>query len=107
PGHSPGQVAFYHDAEKLLVSGDAIITVRQDAMYKVLLQKQEVCGPPVYLTTDWQAAELSVRKLAALGAECLVPGHGQFMQGPELTEGLATLVSEFRERAVPAHGKWV
>ncbi|RYY60823.1 MAG: MBL fold metallo-hydrolase, partial [Chitinophagaceae bacterium] len=39
PGHSPGQVAFYHDAEKLLVSGDAIITVRQDAMYKVLLQK--------------------------------------------------------------------
>lgn len=107
PGHSPGQVALFRESDATLISADAIITVKQDSMYKVLVQKKEVCGPPVYLTTNWQAAYESVKKLEALNPQIVVPGHGTAMEGAELTEGLRKLVDEFDEVAVPEHGKFV
>lgn len=107
PGHSPGQVALFRESDATLISADAIITVKQDSMYKVLVQKKEVCGPPVYLTTNWQAAYESVKKLEALNPQIVVPGHGTAMEGAELTEGLRKLVDEFEEVAVPEHGKFV
>ncbi|MCW3114053.1 MAG: fold metallo-hydrolase [Segetibacter sp.] len=107
PGHSPGQVALFRESDATLISADAIITVKQDSMYKVLVQKKEVCGPPVYLTTNWQAAYESVKKLEALNPQIVVPGHGTAMEGAELTEGLRKLVDEFEEGAVPEHGKFV
>ncbi|GEO11025.1 MBL fold metallo-hydrolase [Segetibacter aerophilus] len=107
PGHSPGQVALFRESDATLISADAFITVKQDSMYKVLVQKKEVCGPPVYLTTDWRAAYESVQKLAALNPQLVVPGHGTAMDGAELTEGLRRLVNEFETVAVPEHGKFV
>jgi glyoxylase-like metal-dependent hydrolase (beta-lactamase superfamily II) len=56
PGHSPGQIALFRQEDSLLISADAFVTVKQDSMYRVMAQKMEVCGPPVYLTTDWNAA---------------------------------------------------
>lgn len=107
PGHSPGQVAFFRDSDRTLLSADAFITVKQDSLYKVLMQKEEVCGPPVYLTTDWQAAWNSVRKLEALQPQLVVPGHGTYMAGEELTAGLSKLVQEFDTLAIPEHGRFV
>ncbi|HEX8547082.1 MAG TPA: MBL fold metallo-hydrolase [Cytophagaceae bacterium] len=106
PGHAPGQVAFFRERDRVLISADAIITVRQDSMYKVLVQKKEVCGPPVYLTTDWAAAHESVLKLVSLNPNVLIPGHGTAMHGIELKEGLERLVNNWEELAVPDHGKW-
>jgi glyoxylase-like metal-dependent hydrolase (beta-lactamase superfamily II) len=107
PGHTPGQIALFRQSDRLLISADAFVTVEQDSMYKVLTQKQEVCGPPVYLTTDWDAAYDSVKRLAALNPEIVISGHGTAMQGAELREGLERLVSRWKEVALPAHGKWV
>lgn len=107
PGHSPGQVALFREKDRLLISADAIITVRQDSMYRVLTQTKEVCGPPVYLTTDWDVAYESVQRLVALNPEILVPGHGTAMQGAALKDGLERLVKDWKEVAVPDHGKWV
>jgi glyoxylase-like metal-dependent hydrolase (beta-lactamase superfamily II) len=107
PGHSPGQVAFFRQSDKLLISADALITVKQDSMYRVLVQKEEVCGPPVYLTTDWGAALDSVKRLELLKPEILIPGHGTAMQGAELRQGLEDLLANWNEKAVPDHGKWV
>ena len=107
PGHSPGQVALFRDRDRTLISADAFITVKQDSFYKVLMQKEEVCGPPVYLTTDWPAAYESVKKLAALQPELVVPGHGTYMAGAELSTGLNNLVQNFQELAVPDYGKFV
>ena len=107
PGHAPGQVAFFRPADHLLISADALITVRQDSLYRVLLQKEEVCGPPVYLTTDWDAAHTSAEKLAALQPQTLVPGHGTAMQGEELQQGLHHLLANWQQEAVPDYGKWV
>ncbi|KAA5540813.1 MBL fold metallo-hydrolase [Adhaeribacter rhizoryzae] len=107
PGHSPGQVAFFRDHDRTLLSADAFITVKQDSLYKVLVQKEEVCGPPVYLTTNWPAAYDSVKKLEALQPQMVVPGHGTFMQGEALSQGLRKLVQDFEQVAVPDYGKFV
>jgi glyoxylase-like metal-dependent hydrolase (beta-lactamase superfamily II) len=107
PGHSPGQVALFRDQDHTLISADAIITVKQDSFYKVLIQKEEVCGPPVYLTTDWPAAYESVKRLAALQPLLIVPGHGSAMAGEELAGGLNNLVQHFQEVAVPDYGRFV
>lgn len=107
PGHTPGQIALFRVKDRLLVAADAFVSVRQDSMYRVLVQKKEVCGPPVYLTTDWDAAYQSVRKLAEHNPNIVITGHGQFMQGEDLKAGLENLVINWKEVAVPEHGKWV
>ncbi|RQP10257.1 MAG: MBL fold metallo-hydrolase [Chryseobacterium sp.] len=107
PGHSPGQIALFRDRDRLLISADAFITVRQDSLYRVLVQKEEVCGPPVYLTTDWNAAFTSASTLADLMPETVIPGHGSAMSGDELRTGLRKLITDWDELAVPEHGKWV
>ena len=76
PGHSPGHTSFYRDSDQLLIAGDAFVTVEADAMYNVLVQKEEVKGPPVYLTTNWDAARESVQLLARLDPQIAITGHG-------------------------------
>jgi glyoxylase-like metal-dependent hydrolase (beta-lactamase superfamily II) len=107
PGHSPGQIALFRKTDGILLSADAFVTVKQDSLYKVLVQKAEVCGPPVYLTTDWNTAYDSVKRLAALNPRLVIAGHGTAMQGEELSEGLYKLIDNWENEAVPSHGKWV
>ncbi|MDB5193159.1 MAG: fold metallo-hydrolase [Segetibacter sp.] len=107
PGHSPGQVALFRETDRILISADSVITVQQDSFYKVLVQKTEVCGPPVYLTTDWLSAKASAEKLAVLNPEVMISGHGTAMQGEALRDGLQKLITKFDEVAVPSHGKFV
>ncbi|RZJ31998.1 MAG: MBL fold metallo-hydrolase [Flavobacterium sp.] len=107
PGHSPGHVSFFRQSDRTLIAGDAFVTVRQDSFFKVLLQKEEVNGPPRYLTTDWPAARLSVEKLASLNPQLAITGHGTHMAGPELREGLQHVVADFENMAVPEYGKYV
>lgn len=107
PGHSEGHISLYREADRVLISGDAIITVRQDSLYKVLLQISELNGPPRYLTTDWAAAEQSVNKLYVLKPDILIPGHGKVMTGADLRAELGYLNDNFKEVAVPKYGKYV
>ncbi|HEX7063907.1 MAG TPA: MBL fold metallo-hydrolase [Bacillales bacterium] len=107
PGHSPGHVSFFRDSDRSLIAGDAFITVKQESLLKVLTQDQQVSGPPRYLTTDWQAAWDSVKKLGDLKPKVAVTGHGRPMFGEELSTGLDKLVREFGEIAIPDHGRYV
>ncbi len=107
PGHSPGQVALFREKDRMLISADAFVTVRQDSMYKVLLQQKEVNGPPRYFTTNWTKAYESVRKLQALSPNHVIPGHGSAMHGDELVHGLENLLTNWNDLALPSHGKYV
>lgn len=107
PGHTPGHIALFRPKDHLLICGDAFTTVKQDSLYKVLVQKQEVCGPPVYFTPDWDAAYKSVKKLAALDPDMAITSHGTPMQGESLRDGLRNLVHHWHDVALPSHGKWV
>ncbi len=107
PGHSPGHVSFYREKDHALIAGDAFVTVRQDSLYKVLVQEQEINGPPRYLTTDWLAAWESVKKLEALKPQVAITGHGVPMSGEELANGLKRLVQEFDRLAIPDYGRYI
>ena len=107
PGHTPGHVSFFRESDRTLIAGDAFVTVRTDSFYKVIIQKEEINGPPRYFTTDWDAAFESVKKLEALKPEIAITGHGPAMEGEELRSGLKELVDDFYEVAVPMYGKYV
>lgn len=107
PGHSPGHVSFFRESDRALIVGDAFVTVKQEYLYKVLTQEQEISGPPRYLTTDWKAAKESVMKLRDLHPSVAVTGHGLPMSGELLAESLDKLVREFDEIAVPDFGRYV
>lgn len=107
PGHSQGHVSLFRENDKTLIAGDAFVTVKQDALYKVMTQEQEISGPPRYLTPDWEAAKESVIKLEALRPIVAVTGHGLPMSGELLSTSLEKLVREFDQIALPEYGKYV
>jgi glyoxylase-like metal-dependent hydrolase (beta-lactamase superfamily II) len=107
PGHTPGHVSFYRESDGVLIAGDAFVTVKQESLYSVLTQEQEISGPPRYLTTDWESARFSVQKLEALKPTVAVTGHGIPMAAETLRENLARLAAEFDKIAIPDHGKYV
>lgn len=107
PGHSPGHISLFRSEDGALIVGDAFVTVKQESLYKVLTQTKEISGPPRYLTTDWQAAYESVKKLKELRPSVAITGHGLAMEGEELTENLQNLVDDFDQIALPNHGKYL
>ena len=107
PGHTPGHISLFREQDKALIAGDAFVTVKQESLYKVLTQTQEISGPPRYYTTDWKAAFESVRKLEALKPEVAVTGHGLPMSGAELAKSLHYLVENFKEIAMPEDSKYL
>ncbi|NIC07410.1 MBL fold metallo-hydrolase [Billgrantia bachuensis] len=104
PGHSPGHVSFFRDEDRALIVGDAFVTVRQDELYQVLTQRQELSGPPRYFTPDWNAARDSVRRLAELAPEAAMTGHGIPMKGEAMRRDLNALADDFDNVARPAYG---
>jgi len=107
PGHAPGHVSLWREADRLLLAGDAVITTAQEAAYGAATQETELHGPPKYFTPDWEAARESVRRLAALEPEMLVTGHGQALQGAEMRAALHRLARDFDAVAVPEQGRYV
>lgn len=107
PGHSPGHVSLYREADGTLIAGDAFITVKQESALSVISQEKELHGPPAYFTTNWEQARDSVCKLAALRPQRAITGHGQPVAGEQLRTGLDHLAKNFDELAVPEHGRYV
>jgi len=107
PGHSPGHVSFWREADRTIIAGDAFITTRQESAYAVTVQRPEMHGPPMYYTPDWQKARASVELLAGLEPELAVTGHGPAMRGAGMREALHELARDFDRVAVPPQGEYV
>ena len=107
PGHCPGHVSFFRDADRTLVAGDAFVTTKQESFFAALLKPEAVHGPPAYFTTDWSQARESVRALAALRPEVAATGHGAPMRGAALRAQLDRLAADFDRLAVPSDGRYV
>jgi glyoxylase-like metal-dependent hydrolase (beta-lactamase superfamily II) len=107
PGHAPGHVSLWREADRMLVAGDAFVTTKQESVYAAVTQKPDMHGPPMYFTPDWNSARRSVQTLASLAPEIAVTGHGQAMRGPEMRMALDELARRFDEVAVPATGRYV
>ncbi len=107
PGHTPGHVSFFRQADRMLLAGDAISTTRQESLIAVLKQQRGIYGPPAYFTSDWASAWTSVQRLASLHPETIAPGHGLPMRGLEMEESLQMLARDFDRLAVPHRGRYV
>lgn len=95
PGHSRGHISLFREADRTLITGDAVITVKPAAAFKALAQEEEVHGPPEPFTDDGGRAEESVALLAELKPETMISGHGLPMEGEALREGLARLAAGY------------
>jgi glyoxylase-like metal-dependent hydrolase (beta-lactamase superfamily II) len=94
PGHTPGHVAFFRRSDRVLITGDAIVTVNLNSVWGFLLNGQRVSGPPWYTTWSWPAAKESVATLAGLEPRVLAGGHGTPLTGL----GTPTRVRTFSDR---------
>jgi glyoxylase-like metal-dependent hydrolase (beta-lactamase superfamily II) len=107
PGHTPGHVAFFRDADRTLIAGDAFVTTKQESALAVITQRHELHGPPMYFTPDWESAAQSVATLAELDPEVAATGHGEPLRGGSMRADLHDLARDFRRRAVPRQGRYV
>jgi hydroxyacylglutathione hydrolase len=70
PGHSPGEVIFFREADRVAICGDVIRNVSYATMRRRLLE------PPDGFNFDTAQNRASIRKLAALEPALILPGHG-------------------------------
>jgi glyoxylase-like metal-dependent hydrolase (beta-lactamase superfamily II) len=107
PGHTPGHVSFWREADRTIIAGDAFITTRQESAYAVTAQDPEMHGPPMYYTIDWEKARTSLELLARLEPDLAITGHGPAMRGAEMRAALQELARDFDRIAAPEQGTYV
>jgi len=95
PGHTPGHAAFFRQSDRVLITGDAVLTVNINSPWDYLLNRQRVSGPPWIATWNWPTAKRSVAVLAGLEPQVLACGHGKVMIHPETARELRALSDRF------------
>jgi glyoxylase-like metal-dependent hydrolase (beta-lactamase superfamily II) len=104
PGHTAGHISFFRDEDRVLIAGDAVITIDQQHATKLLTQVREFHGPPQYFTPDWEQAHRSIRTLADLRPFTVATGHGLPIAGEDVPRLLVQLAEAFRP---PRRGRYV
>lgn len=70
PGHAPGEVIFFRDADRVAICGDVIRNITYVSL------RTKLAEPPDDLTPDPAENRRSIRKLAELNPSLILPGHG-------------------------------
>jgi hydroxyacylglutathione hydrolase len=70
PGHSPGEVIYFRDSDRVAICGDVI----RNLNYATL--RPEIKEPPEAFNVDTAENRRSIRKLADLDPSIILPGHG-------------------------------
>lgn len=76
PGHSPGQVAYWRESDKLLILGDVLNGMN------LITSKKGLHEPPVAFTIDPAQNRDSARKLSKLNPQLVCFGHGPPWRDP-------------------------
>jgi glyoxylase-like metal-dependent hydrolase (beta-lactamase superfamily II) len=97
---TPGHVAFFRTSDRVLITGDAVVTVDLNSVWGFLLwgfrlNKQRVSAPPWYSTWNKRAAKESVAVLAKLEPCVLASGHGVPMTGISTAQGLRSFADHY------------
>ena len=92
PGHAPGSLSVLVQEEGVLFAGDTVVTAI----------------PPVFGDGDSVTLERTLRTIAAIGVQTLVPGHGAIVRGSDAVRvavlARADYLSHTRERAASLFG---
>ena len=77
PGHSPGHVVYWREADRTLVAGDVWFNLN------LLTLRPGLHEPPRMLTVDPARNRISARRLADLRPALVLFGHGPPLRDPE------------------------
>ena len=76
PGHTPGSMALLRQSDGVLLAGDALSTIDWDQPLAWRRQTKRLRMPPNLDTLDWVMVRRSLRVLADLKPQYVVPAHG-------------------------------
>lgn len=101
PGHSPGHIAFFRRNDRVLIAGDALLTVDAGSLRGVLAwilhpNKPQVCEPPWYTNWDRNQVMASASALVRLQPQVLATGHGHPLFGPAVAAALRAFARRHR-----------
>ena len=99
PGHTPGHVSYFRPSDRVLVTGDAVVTLQLNSLPGLVLGRQGLSGPPWYTTWNRPAARTSVARLAELEPRVLAGGHGMPMTGVETAGALRAFADRVADGA--------
>jgi glyoxylase-like metal-dependent hydrolase (beta-lactamase superfamily II) len=83
PGHTLGHVAFWREADRVLIAGDVLFNM------PLLTTAPGLPEPPRMFTTDPALNRRSIRRIAALRAAIVGFGHGPVLRDPARLEAFA------------------
>jgi glyoxylase-like metal-dependent hydrolase (beta-lactamase superfamily II) len=92
PGHTIGHVAFFRPADRVLLSGDAVVT-KPGPLASLVGKKPSPTLSPWYFTWDRAAARQAAAALAELEPLVIAGGHGQPLSGDDLSGQLRKLAA--------------
>ena len=96
PGHTPGMIGLWRESDRTVLCADTIRTMN---LFTGLPQVGEM---PEMFTCDVSDSRRSIRKLAALEARLVCPGHGRALRGDEAVEKVRALAADLPvEHPVP------
>jgi glyoxylase-like metal-dependent hydrolase (beta-lactamase superfamily II) len=82
PGHSPGSICLYNEEEKVLISGDTL--------FNMGVGRTDLPGGDTDQLAD------SIRRLASLDIDYVLPGHGEMVKGRKAVQkNFQAVLSEF------------
>lgn len=76
PGHTPGHAAFFRRTDRVLISGDALLTVNVNSLPDLVRRRHGTFPPPWITTWSRPLALESIARLAALEPTTVASGHG-------------------------------
>ena len=103
-GHTPGHVSFWNESERILIAGDAVVTLHQNNPLVIASGRPVIFHPPPYATYNWNHARQSARSLAELEPVYLCTGHGKPIHGRQVAKDLARFAACF---PTPKRGRYV
>jgi len=104
PGHAPGHVSYFRKRDRVLLAGDALMTVRLDHLWDALRRPHQLAPPPPASTIDWIMARKSLQRLAELQPRTIGAGHGIPLSDNNLPMSLESMAIHFNP---PFSGRYI
>jgi glyoxylase-like metal-dependent hydrolase (beta-lactamase superfamily II) len=104
PGHTPGHVSLYREADGVLLAADAFATMNLDSWTAYLTREREFSRPSPPFTFDWNIARGSIEKLTDLEPRVVAAGHGLAMSGEQVAYRLREFTASFTP---PRRGRYL
>jgi glyoxylase-like metal-dependent hydrolase (beta-lactamase superfamily II) len=104
PGHTPGHISLYREADGVLLAADAFATMNLDSWSAYFTRKRELSRPSPPFTSDWGVTRESIEKLAGLVPRAVAAGHGLPIVGDNTAPELRRFTESFTP---PRRGRYV